>query len=272
MCSKRQYVHLTFSSPLLLSASVRDFARRSALFPSPWLPPRYFPVHVAVHVKFTHSQHYLWAFGHLVLLVGSLRYFLAWLTFKAVSTWWYKGIQDFATSTDSRWPKTRSQRASAVPWSAMLSFASGYPFLNSTVLIRCLHFIRRKSLGVCLGFFFWSRLIRTRDQISLTDSSTKQGLCPPRVAWWGIVFSPGFSIASNQIWVECSIFLARHLLVVVQEAHCECVCDLRSLIKNFSQSCYSHSPTVHDFFAVPCLDFCSYDYLTTIPPSRSAHG
>ena len=101
--SKRlQYVHLAFSSPLLLSVSVRDLARRRVLFLSLWLLPRYFPARVAVHVKFTHSQHYLWAFGHLVLLVGSLRYFLAWLTFKAVSTWWYKGIQDFTTSTDSR--------------------------------------------------------------------------------------------------------------------------------------------------------------------------
>lgn len=37
------------------------------------------------------TQHYLWASGHFVLLVASLRYFLAWITFKAVSTWWYKG-------------------------------------------------------------------------------------------------------------------------------------------------------------------------------------
>jgi len=36
------------------------------------------------------TQHYLWASGHFVLLVASLRYFLAWITFKAVSTWWYK--------------------------------------------------------------------------------------------------------------------------------------------------------------------------------------
>jgi len=127
-----------------------------------------------------------------------------------------------------------------------------------------------ENLSGCVSVFF-SR-VAWFEQVSLTVSSTKQGLCPTRVAWWGIVFSPNFLIASNQIWVECSIFLARHLLVVVQEAHCECVCDLRSLIKNFSQSCYSHSPTVHDLFVVPCLDFCSYDYLTTIPSSWSAYG
>jgi hypothetical protein len=36
------------------------------------------------------SQHYVWASGHFLLLVSALRYFLAWVTFKTVSTWWYK--------------------------------------------------------------------------------------------------------------------------------------------------------------------------------------
>ncbi|KAI0961273.1 hypothetical protein AcW1_000399 [Taiwanofungus camphoratus] len=35
-------------------------------------------------------QHYLWAAGHFVLLVSSLRYFLASITFRGVSAWWYK--------------------------------------------------------------------------------------------------------------------------------------------------------------------------------------
>jgi len=36
------------------------------------------------------TQHYLWASGHFLLLISALRYFVAWVTFKSVSTWWYK--------------------------------------------------------------------------------------------------------------------------------------------------------------------------------------
>ncbi|KAI0050736.1 hypothetical protein FA95DRAFT_1603366 [Auriscalpium vulgare] len=35
-------------------------------------------------------QHYIWAGGHFVLLISALRYILAWVTFKAASSWWYK--------------------------------------------------------------------------------------------------------------------------------------------------------------------------------------
>ena len=37
-------------------------------------------------------QHYLWAGGHFVLLISALRYFLAIVTLKAISSWWYKGV------------------------------------------------------------------------------------------------------------------------------------------------------------------------------------
>ncbi|KAJ7630721.1 hypothetical protein FB45DRAFT_916385 [Roridomyces roridus] len=36
------------------------------------------------------SQHYLWASGHFLLLISSLRYFVAWAMFRSVSSWWYK--------------------------------------------------------------------------------------------------------------------------------------------------------------------------------------
>lgn len=36
------------------------------------------------------TQHYLWASGHFLLLLFSLRYFLAWSTFKHPSAWSYK--------------------------------------------------------------------------------------------------------------------------------------------------------------------------------------
>jgi hypothetical protein len=35
-------------------------------------------------------QHYIWASGHFLLLVASLRYVLAFATFKTASAWWYK--------------------------------------------------------------------------------------------------------------------------------------------------------------------------------------
>jgi len=36
------------------------------------------------------TQHYLWASGHFLLLVSALRYFIAWITLKSISAWWYK--------------------------------------------------------------------------------------------------------------------------------------------------------------------------------------
>ncbi|CCM02188.1 uncharacterized protein FIBRA_04267 [Fibroporia radiculosa] len=36
------------------------------------------------------TQHYMWAAGHFILLLASLRYFLAVVMFRGVSPWWYK--------------------------------------------------------------------------------------------------------------------------------------------------------------------------------------
>ncbi|KAH8100535.1 hypothetical protein BXZ70DRAFT_1008033 [Cristinia sonorae] len=36
------------------------------------------------------TQHYLWAVGHFILLLSSLRYFMAWVLFRGPSPWWYK--------------------------------------------------------------------------------------------------------------------------------------------------------------------------------------
>ncbi|KAF9459476.1 hypothetical protein BDZ94DRAFT_1268265 [Collybia nuda] len=45
------------------------------------------------------TQHYLWASGHFLLLVSALRCFFAWVTFKTVSVWWYKGKLIGSTSS-----------------------------------------------------------------------------------------------------------------------------------------------------------------------------
>jgi len=36
------------------------------------------------------TQHYLWAAGHFILLLSSLRYLGAWVMFRTPSPWWYK--------------------------------------------------------------------------------------------------------------------------------------------------------------------------------------
>jgi len=36
------------------------------------------------------TQHYLWALGHFILLISSVRYLLAWGMFRGPSAWWYK--------------------------------------------------------------------------------------------------------------------------------------------------------------------------------------
>jgi hypothetical protein len=49
------------------------------------------PPSPATLLLLTPYQHYLWASGHFLLLLSSLRYILAWATLKSVSAWWYKG-------------------------------------------------------------------------------------------------------------------------------------------------------------------------------------
>ncbi|KAL4068334.1 hypothetical protein V8B97DRAFT_1974988 [Scleroderma yunnanense] len=36
------------------------------------------------------TQHYLWAGGHFLLLVSALRYLVAYVSLKSVSSWWYR--------------------------------------------------------------------------------------------------------------------------------------------------------------------------------------
>ncbi|KAJ3561025.1 hypothetical protein NP233_g10452 [Leucocoprinus birnbaumii] len=48
------------------------------------------PVHVRLFIPSVSTQHYLWASGHFILLIASIRYFIAWLIFKAISAWWFK--------------------------------------------------------------------------------------------------------------------------------------------------------------------------------------
>ncbi|KNZ71462.1 UPF0121 membrane protein, partial [Termitomyces sp. J132] len=83
--------------------------------------------------------HYLWASGHFLLLVSALRYFIAWITFKSVSAWWYK-----ASFTG-----------------ALISYAIVCQYVFPYCPLRYVAYIRRAVLDenvqyFILAFFWWS--------------------------------------------------------------------------------------------------------------------
>ncbi|KAJ7706413.1 hypothetical protein B0H17DRAFT_628386 [Mycena rosella] len=84
------------------------------------------------------TQHYLWASGHFLLLLSSLRYFIAWVTFKSVSSWWYKA----------------SFTGALVSYAIVCQKSLGTPQPNAA-------FVRRAMLDenvqyFLLAFFWWS--------------------------------------------------------------------------------------------------------------------
>ncbi|KAG7450268.1 uncharacterized protein BT62DRAFT_927584 [Guyanagaster necrorhizus] len=84
------------------------------------------------------TQHYLWASGHFILLLSALRYFIAWITFKSVSSWWYK----------------TSYTGALVSYAIVCQKALGTPQPN-------LAYVRRAMMDenvqyLLLAFFWWS--------------------------------------------------------------------------------------------------------------------
>ena len=80
------------------SVSLFNSSVTSNTSPSPcttvtWQLPRFVfsIISPVILLLLTPCQHYLWASGHFLLLLSSLRYLLAWATLKSVSAWWYKG-------------------------------------------------------------------------------------------------------------------------------------------------------------------------------------
>jgi len=47
-------------------------------------------VHPLSAVAMAATQHYMWAAGHFIILLSSLRYLLATILFRGASAWWYK--------------------------------------------------------------------------------------------------------------------------------------------------------------------------------------
>jgi len=84
------------------------------------------------------TQHYLWASGHFLLLFSSLRYILAWVTFKSVSAWWYKA----------------SFTGALISYAIVCQKTLGNPQLNTAYLRRAM--LDENVQYFLLAFFWWS--------------------------------------------------------------------------------------------------------------------
>jgi len=84
------------------------------------------------------TQHYIWASGHFLLLVSALRYFLAWVTFKSVSAWWYKA----------------SFTGALVSYAIVCQKSLGTPQPNAAYVKRAL--LDENVQYFILAFFWWS--------------------------------------------------------------------------------------------------------------------
>jgi hypothetical protein len=84
------------------------------------------------------SQHYIWASGHFLLLLSSLRYFLGWVTFKAVSGWWYKA----------------SFTGALISYAIVCQKSLGVPQANGAFIQRAL--LDENVQYFLLAFFWWT--------------------------------------------------------------------------------------------------------------------
>jgi len=84
------------------------------------------------------TQHYLWASGHFILLVSALRYFIAWVTFKSVSTWWYKA----------------SFTGALISYAIVCQKSLGMPQPNTTYIRRAM--VDENVQYFLLALFWWS--------------------------------------------------------------------------------------------------------------------
>jgi len=84
------------------------------------------------------TQHYLWASGHFLLLLSSLRYLLAWATLKSVSAWWYKA----------------SFTGALISYAIVCQKSLGNPQPNMAYLRRAM--LDENVQYFLLAFFWWS--------------------------------------------------------------------------------------------------------------------
>lgn len=84
------------------------------------------------------TQHYLWASGHFLLLLSSLRCFLAWAALKNVSAWWYKA----------------SFTGALISYAIVCQKSLGNPQLNIAYLKRAM--LDENVQYFILALFWWS--------------------------------------------------------------------------------------------------------------------
>ncbi|PPQ90466.1 hypothetical protein CVT25_014984 [Psilocybe cyanescens] len=106
------------------------------------------------------GQHYLWASGHFLLLISSLRYILAWATFKTVSTVWYKGQHP------PQFSSVRSRINPLTSCSALFAASFTGALISYAIVCQCtpqpnLAYLRKAMLDenvqyFLLAFFWWS--------------------------------------------------------------------------------------------------------------------
>lgn len=92
---------------------------------------------------FSGMQHYLWAGGHFVLLISSVRYLLAWILFRSPGAGWYKGtplvsclppttaLSRTSLPRCSQFPRGAPKLRDRLPVSALRVESNVPPILNS---------------------------------------------------------------------------------------------------------------------------------------------
>ncbi|KAF7306727.1 hypothetical protein MIND_00464400 [Mycena indigotica] len=88
------------------------------------------------------TQHYLWASGHFLLLVASLRYFLPSLLWRSVSAVWYKGTHPIS-----------SFAGALVSYAIVCQKSLGTPQPNPAFIKRAL--LDENVQYFALAFFWW---------------------------------------------------------------------------------------------------------------------
>jgi len=165
------------------------------------------------------TQHYLWASGHFLLLVSALRYFIAWITLKSVSAWWYKA----------------SFTGALISYAIVCQKSLGIPQLSGA-------FIRRAMLDenvqyFLLALFWWSSKPITVALLPYTIFSLFHALTFTRTTLMPQFLPPGPPTSANgapqphpiakrlQVWVKANYDSAMRVV-----AYAELVIFVRVLL------------------------------------------
>ncbi|KAG1715783.1 hypothetical protein ID866_1359 [Astraeus odoratus] len=106
------------------------------------------------------AQHYLWAGGHFLLLLSALRYLLAYVMWKTISPWWYKGGWLYSAQSSCGAVELVFMSSAASFLGALVSYAIvcykslGAPQPNGAYVKKAL--ADENVQYLFLAFFWWS--------------------------------------------------------------------------------------------------------------------